>query len=315
MGRAVLWDPRLTLSGSSTVHLHLPTGMRARVAKREDLFLGHLTSVLENAGLSVEICDRSLASQLASTRQDGFALFYQSKPEGSDALVFRKNYVAPFWQIADRQDRWNWPVAKAQFDPAAIDPVRAKRFAEDLRSRHFKDVATCDDGFIYAPLQGRLAQHRSFQTCSPLQMLEQLLEHDPKRPVIATLHPGEHYTNLEREELDKIVARHDRLSLSAAPMTALLPRCSYVACQNSSVAFSGFILGKPAALFGRIDFHHIAATVHNLGPRDAIRSVPDLKPNYAAYLFWFLQLRSINAKRPNAPKRIARRLSRYGWPV
>lgn len=85
--------------------------------------------------------------------------------------------------------------------------------------------------------------------------------------------------------------------------------------QNSSAAFSGFFFGKPAVLFGRIDFHHIAANVHDLGVDDALRIGPDLKPDYARYIHWFWQEMSINAGHPQAREKIRDILQRAGWPV
>ncbi len=43
--------------------------------------------------------------------------------------------------------------------------------------------------------------------------------------------------------------------------------------QNSAVAMTGYFFHKPSVLFGRIDFHHIAANVHELGVDEAFRQV------------------------------------------
>ena len=85
--------------------------------------------------------------------------------------------------------------------------------------------------------------------------------------------------------------------------------------QNSSAAFSGFFFGKPCVLFARVDFHHIAANVASLGVKAAFDRVRSMSPDYAGYVWWFLQRQSINAGRPEAEERIRDRLAALGWPV
>ena len=315
MVAAVRRHARLIVPARDAVRIYLPGPMRARVETGNHRFLNHLLAVLREAGLGVAFHGKSLADQFGAAHLEGLALFHRAKPAHVEALVFRENYCAPFWQIADTAQRWDWPVAKTAYDATEIDGKRAAHFAQSLRKRLFGARLTRDDGYVYIPLQGRLLQRRSFQAASPLEMMEAVLTHDPDRQVIAALHPGETYNTLEREELGKLVARYDRLTLSETPMEALLAGCSYVVSENSSVALKGFILGKPAVLFAQIDFHHIAAKPAEMGVAEAIRMALHTPPDYAAYLFWFFQRHSINAARPNAQARIRNRLRSYGWPV
>ncbi|SEO10660.1 hypothetical protein SAMN04490248_101370 [Salinihabitans flavidus] len=239
------------------------------------------------------------------------------EPFPDRAVTIRRAYYYPFWQIERTAQRWNWDVARSAFDPNEVPRDDAQRFYRFWQNRLFGAApkATSREGFIYVPLQGRLADHRSFQSCSPFEMLEQVLERAGVRRVVATLHPNESYSKDDLDRLDSMARRHGSLSVSTAGMQDLLQRCDFVVTQNSSAAFAGYFFGKPSVLYARIDFHHIAASVEKLGTSGAFDAVEQMRPDYAAYLWWFLQHMSINAGRPDAEDRIAVRLGGFGWPV
>jgi hypothetical protein len=88
-----------------------------------------------------------------------------------------------------------------------------------------------------------------------------------------------------------------------------------IVTQNSSVAFNGYFFGKPSVLLAGIDFHHVAlrATPETLG--SALAAAEQHEPDYAKYLWWFWQINSINAGRPDAKDKIHKRLMSFGWPL
>jgi hypothetical protein len=169
------------------------------------------------------------------------------------------------------------------------------------------------DGYIYVPLQGRLLEHRTFQSMSPIEMLRQILTHDTVRTVLATLHPRETYTREELAALHSLVASEPRLDLVRRPSTELLKVCDMVSTQTSGVALSAYLFRKPVVFFGLSDLHHIAANVHALGAKRALAQAPEMTPDYDAYLWWFLHDQSINAAMPEAEDRIEATLRRHGW--
>lgn len=296
-------------------HLHAPLRKRAEAGKHN--FINRISAVVQRAGFSVEFHPAKLEDLLLSAQKPGYAMFHMDEPTHPRAMTMRKAYEYPFWAIETSGKRWEWAVAMDEFPAGSPPSAEAARYFRYWRNRLFGSVAetTRRDGFIYVPLQGKLLSQRSFQSCSPLDMIQALLHHDPDRRVIATLHPKEHYSDAERFALDELVARHDRLSLDSGNMSTLLASCDYVATQNSSVAFSGYFFCKPAVLFARIDFHHIAANVHDLGVDRAIARAPGLAPDFAAYIHWYWQLKSINAGHENADDKIRSRLLAAGWPV
>jgi hypothetical protein len=299
-----------------TVTFYLDESLRKSAEAGTHNFIGKVASVLMDAGLAVEYRANSSAARLSSALRSGYALFHMEQPTHARALTMRRVYHYPFWQIEPTTERWDWYVARTAFDPAQVDPVEARRFHAFWRKRLFPDAAEVTrDGFVYVPLQGKLLQKRSFQAASPLEMLRAVLDQDPDRLVIATFHPGESYTDAERQAIYDLADEHPRLGIKTGAMDSLLPACDYIATQNSSVAFNGLFFAKPVVLFARSDFHHVAANVRTLGIEEAFRAVHEIRPDYTAYLWWFWQKMAINAGRPEAETQIRTALQRSGWPV
>jgi len=244
-------------------------------------------------------------------------MFHMDDPFHDRALTMRRAYHYPFWAIERSAKRWEWRVATTPFDATAVPRKEADRFYRFWQSRLFGDApveATRGD-FVYVPLQGRLFDHRSFQSCSPLDMIRATLEHEPHLPLIVTLHPNETYTAEEKAALEDLARESGRIRIETGGMQGWLRDCAYVVTQNSSAGFAGYFFGKPLILFAQIDFHHIAANVPEIGAEAAFAKVRDLTPDYAGYIHWFWQQMSINAGHPSAESQIRGALGRAGWPI
>lgn len=301
------------MSSSNKVRFYLPEGLRQSAEAGEHNFLNKVAGVLRSADFEVVF----EPPHLADPRRSGYSLFHMERPFTRNSVTIRRNYYYPFWQIERTHERWHWDVAKARFDPEGIDPDEALRFYRFWQKRLYDEPLhnLGHDGFVYVPLQGKILEKRSFQYCSPVEMIGHTLAQEPNRKVIAALHPKESYSEEEFAVLERLEAEYSQLELQMGGMEALLPRCDYVVSQNSSVAFAGFFFGKPCVLFGLIDFHHIAANVELLGVSEAFKTVRTSAPDYAPYVWWFLQKMSINAGRPEAEDRIRARFQTLGWPV
>lgn len=305
------------MSAASTVTFYLHPKLRKQAEDGRHNFIALICKVLTGAGLTVAFDNDDALARLRAMARAGRGLFLMDPPVNDRSLTMRKTYIFPFWHIEQQAERWNWPVAQAAFDPTAVDATKAANFRRFWQKRLFGDAIhdTRKDGFVYVPLQGRLTVQRSFQHCSPVEMIRAVLRHDPARPVIATLHPSETYQPDEERALEQLLAEHNRLYIRKGEPDRYLRTCDYIVTQNSGVAFQGFFAGKPAILFGRSDFHHIALNVADIGAEAAFGTVTTHAPDYAAYLYWFLQIQAINAGRPEAQDRIAQVLRGHGWPV
>jgi hypothetical protein len=276
----------------------------------EHNFIARVAGVLDQAGWLVDFHPEDALG----TDRDARALVHMAPPPPG-GLTFRRVYQYPFWQIETAAERWHWHTAKSAFSPETVPEPEANRFFSFWRKRMFPEAATqTGNGFVYVPLQGRLTKRRSFQTCSPIEMIEHVLDRAPGKRIVAALHPKEDYSKADLQALEKLEARFPLLTLTTGGMEHLLPDCDYVVTMNSAAGFFGYFFEKPCILFGDIDFHHIAlgATPGDLSAFDKIESHA---PDYARYVWWFWQHMSINAGRPEAEDKIRDALIRGGWPL
>lgn len=305
------------MSTRDTVTFYLHPKLRRRAESGNHNFLTQIAEVLTQAGMKIAYDNDDSAARLRAMARPGRSLYLMQEPVNARGLTLRKTYVYPFWHIEKQAARWDWPVAQEPFESVGQDAQKAANFYRFWRQRLFDDDAldVRRDGFVYVPLQSQLLRKRSFQTCSPIEMVEAVLEHDTTRQVMVTLHPEETYTAEEQRALEVLMAKHDRLFMQVGEMARYLRTCDYVVTQNSSAGFMGYFFGKPLILFAKSDAHHIALNIDKIGRKLAFEAVVDHKPDYAGYLHWFLQRRAINAGRPEAKARIRNVLQGHDWPV
>ncbi len=301
------------MKNTDTVTFYMEPELCRGAQAGEHNFIAKLAGVLTRAGLSAQYQPFGLRAAPAGK---GWTMSHIKSPPDAHGLCFRRVYHYPFWQIERSAERWSWDVAQAAFTPDPGHAREAARFYGFWQNRLFGDApqTTSKGGYVYVPLQGKITSHRPFQICSPLEMVEHCLAHT-SGPVIATLHPNEHYDKSELAALGRLEQAHKRLMVQSGGMVELLAGCDYVVTQNSSVAFNGYFFGKPALLFRKADFHHIAVMAELETLAEDFAAVQRIAPDYAAYVHWFWQNNSINAGRPEAEERIAARLRGLGWPV
>ncbi len=246
---------------------------------------------------------------------EGYAIVHMQEPRNAQTLCLRRAYHYPFWRLEATNERWHFDVAQAAFEATTIPAGLAKAFMKRWGEKVLGKGVSRRDGYIFMPLQGRLLQHRSFQTMSPLEMIAQTLAADPHRNIRAKLHPHEDYTLEELRALSDLAEKYPRLMLVEDDWQSLVSHCDYVVTQNSSVALNGFFARKQAVLFAGIDFHHIAASVENQGVDAAFAQMKAPPPDFATYLYWFFRMQSVNGAMEDGVDQLRARFIRHGWPV
>ena len=292
------------------VHFHLEPDLRQSAEAGQHNFINKMVNVLENAQFRVEFPHKP-------TGQRVYSLSHMVAPPDEHGLVFRRVYHYPFWQIDPLPNRWHWHVAGLLFDAHEVPKAEAKQFYRFWQNRLFKGrfETAGPTGYIYVPLQGRLTRARAFQKCSPLEMIEHCLTNDPNRRIVATLHPKEVYSTVERNALKQLERKYPLFSVDNQDMVRHLRDCDYIVTQNSSAAFNGIFFGKPAMLFAGADFHHVTISADMNDLAGSFAKVAQHQPDYAAYLWWFWQRHSINAGRENVEEKIAAKLRAFGWSI
>jgi hypothetical protein len=297
-----------TMAKTLHIYLHSPLRDNAK-AGRVNIF-NRIASALP--GWKIVYHPDTDAEHLRATQRD-HNLFHMAEPQGPNTLCLRRAYHYPFWRIETTNQRWNFDVARAHFDSAAISPVDANQFFSRWRTKVWGEGPTRRDGFVFVPLQGRLLEHRSFQSMSPLAMLETVLTRFPAMSVRASLHPRETYSPADLLALSALADRFGQFELTTRTAQDLIGCCDLIATQNSSVALTGYFAAKPAILFAGIDFHHIAGSVPRDGVDLAFARPFGPAPDHAAYLWWFFKAHAINGGAPEAESQIRARLVRHGW--
>ncbi|MGR3540057.1 MAG: capsular polysaccharide export protein, LipB/KpsS family [Hasllibacter sp.] len=281
----------------------LPPGQVRRAAAGRHPLIARFVRVLDGHGIDWTLAEETPLARVRAMAAGARCVTDRSAPPTPRSLVVRR-VLGPFYGIEPQAERWRWAVADAAFPAARIDRNVARGFADRWRARLRGARTIGRDGFVLVPLQGRLAERRSFQRTSPEEMVARVLAAWPG-PVVATLHPREAYGLEDRAALARM--RHPRLEVREGGTADLLPRCDGVATVTSHAGLEGLFLGKPLALFGRTHFGHLAA-----GP-EGLAGWADAPVDADAYLYWLLQLRHVNTDAAFAERRIAAALRRAGW--
>lgn len=293
------------------LYFYLGPQQREQVLAREPKILTRIVEVVEAANWQVVLLPEE--ARHAAAAMDGYQMVLNQAVEGPFCLSVRKCYMEPFWRIETVNDRWAWEVAGLPFDAGQVRAPYVGAFFDRWRGNLFGKAPITQEGFVFVPLQGKLRRHRTFQSMSPMTMLETLLARET-RPVVATLHPAETYDAGDLTALEALGRSHPQFTVSAGPSIELLRRCDVVVTQNSSLALTGYFARKPAVLFAKADFHHIAGSVPRDGAERAFaragRDVP-----YPQFLYWFFKIQAITAWSDDVHAGIAARLRSHGWPV
>ncbi|MGR3291657.1 MAG: hypothetical protein ACU0C9_10755, partial [Paracoccaceae bacterium] len=291
---------------AKTLTFYLNASMRKRAESGQTNIINRMVSAFDSCGYQCLFKGNTAVDLLKSVQDPGLSLFHMEDPFHSRALNLRRAYYYPFWRIEASAKRWEWAVAGRKFDPGEIDRGQARTFASFWRDRLFDNVKlrSAPSGTIYVPLQGRLLDKRSFQTMSPLDMLNATLLADKQRRILVSLHPRETYSDPEMLTLNALIEHQPRLQLVTGDRKEHSQSCDYTVAQNSSLVLDGYFHHKPAILFAEIDFHHIAHNVADQGAAGAFSKVLTELPDFDAYVYWFLQQQSINAGRDDAEQKI-----------
>ena len=293
------------------LNLYLPAHLRRDHEAGGKNILSGIVAALEPAGWSISHHPEADGVNPAS----GYAIVHMQEPRDAQTLCLRRAYHYPFWRLEATNERWRFDVARAAFDAEDVPAGLAKAFINRWREKVLGAGTVRRDGYIFMPLQGRLLDHRSFQTMSPIEMIRATLAADPHRNICAKLHPNEEYSLEELRALSDLAAGEPRLLVIEEDWRDLLFHCDYVVTQNSSVALNGYFVRKQAVLFAGIDFHHIAASVEKSGVVAAFARMNEPPPDFAAYLFWFFRQQSINGAMEDGVAQLRARFAAHGWPV
>jgi hypothetical protein len=296
------------------LQFYLGEGGRKAVLEGQNRITTRVASAVKAAGWEVRLCpseERPLIPGRA-----GYHLVSNEEVPSANCMTLRRVGWDPFWRIERTNDRWNWQIAGQDFGPSGADTSRSAQFLGYWGKQLFGKAAATSGGGVFVPLQGKLTQQRHFQAASPLQMLEAVAKRWPDRAIQVTLHPREDYSATELASLDQMIADLPNVSLARVGSDALLLACDLVVTQNSTMALRGYVAQKPAMIWARIDFHHIAASV----PRDGIEAAfaaveAGPLPDFGSYLLWYFRENCLRSWDKDVEAAIRDRLRTLDWPL
>ncbi|MEO1949863.1 MAG: hypothetical protein ABGX09_07185, partial [Thioclava sp.] len=156
--------------------IYLDDWILEQVRAGEHNFFKRLIGAVEAADWTVSLHQTGPEARAAAPACEGYALYRMEPPTHARALTCRRTYVGAFWHVEAEAERWDWPVAQASFDADDVDGEAAAEFFFSTRNRLYPGVKPSDEeDLAFIPLQGRLLDHRSFQSVSPVQMIEEVL--------------------------------------------------------------------------------------------------------------------------------------------
>jgi len=295
--------------------IHLPAPVKKSVDAGAHNFFSILRQTFETAGYETVTRRQRKYSGVAALFGKDLHIFDIDGAVGRRALNVRRAHFYPFWSLENAGTRRTPRIAGKVFDPKSVNALKAQDFFNKICVRNLPAAPEVlpEDDFIFVPLQGRLLKRRNWQFANCKQMIDSILAQEPTRKILVKPHPRETYSRAEQAFISEL-SRFPQISITKADTHSLLAQCSYVATQNSAVAFEGFLYQKPAILFAKSDFHHICQTVTS--PDQATEAFAKLaveRPAFEKFIYWYLQLNCINAGRDDAGTVILKMARECGW--
>jgi Capsule polysaccharide biosynthesis protein len=288
------------------IHFHMPLTM----AESWDTLPGfykRLRSEFAARGVTAELRYRDIAALDPEPPAHCFDFVHNGRVQRPRTLNTGLGYIRPFWYADPIGVLADSSLAGELFDPQTVPAEKARQFCARQRSRLIATRSSrhpqpderqeFPEGCIAVFLQGvsdPIARSRHMDAGA---MLAVVLAHRGGRPLVVKPHPNNH----DQETMDLIamlLADHPDVIVTGANVHDILRRAAVTVSVSSAVALEGMLHGKPAVLFGRADFHHVALTVQQ--PSDwpaALRRAMATDWDFEPFLYWFLAQGMINAGR------------------
>lgn len=231
-------------------------------------------------------------------------------------------YFWEFWHLDPKGTKAFSSIGDLPYDARAMPYARAVRFFDGQRAKLVEarkskygqkaEVSKLPEGALAVFFQGHFPLRQGATRFDDLAMLEVVRQYAGNRPIVVKPHPlvNDPFTLASVQAL-----RDDRLIITDANVHDILARCAATVSINSTVALEGYLHRKPAILFGRSDFHHIAGRVDR--PEDfpeVLTAQLGRNGGFAQYLAWYFLRHCLRLGSPGLQDALWSRFAAAGFP-
>lgn len=282
---------------------------------------------VEGIGLELRPRARDLTPASRTAPDDRFAdgnlhILDDRSVQADNVLNCAVAYFWEFWHLDPKGTKAFSGIGDLAYDAADMPYARAQHFfagqkarlVDKRRSKYGQKAAhtPLPEGALAVFLQGDFPRRQGATRFDDLAMLDVVRAHAGDRAILVKPHPlvTDPFTLAEIGAL-----RDDRLTVTDANVHDILASCAVTVSINSTVALEGYLHRKPAILFGRSDFHHIAGRVQVPADfPDAMTVALARKRGYAQYLAWYFLRHCLRLGSPGLEPAIWARFAAAGFP-
>lgn len=226
------------------------------------------------------------------------------RARGPGVLNASVAYLPPFWHLDPAGMQAESSIGAKVFDAQRVRTMPAKAFFARMQARYTakrrsrreqeSGVVRFPPGSISVFLQGATPELHGLAHMTGEAMLRAVVRGAGGRTVLVKPHPLAAYH--DADVIDRALSDGLPITPTTANVTDMIAASVATVSMNSACALEGFLQGKPAILFGRSDFHHLAQTVRQ--PEDFPRALAQVlagpEPDYARFLFWYFARNCLN---------------------
>lgn len=297
-------------------HLGLPDGSKLPPLNRQ------VARYFRERGGNVMIHHRDLHDLAGIDDPDVFHLVHNGRITHPRLLNTGLAYLDGYWYADPAGIFCDSTLAGAAFDPATIPAHAAagffrrlqRQFVAERRSRYGQPVgrAMVPQGAIALFLQGWSDPVARARHIGAVEMVRTVLAH--RQGLLLVVKPHPRNQDDETAQVLALLGRHPDVVVSDANVHDILAAAAVTVSICSAVSLEGMLHRKPAVLFGRADFHHVAETVEY--PADwpaALARALALPRAYDRYLYWFLHHGMIGLKQADKFDKLLTRIAAKGF--
>ncbi len=275
-------------------------------------------------GVRVRISGRKWRAYRKPQNANDLCLVHNGDAVGKNALNLAEAYVFPYWQLEADGILGNSAIGRKTYDPTQKSPEAEAFFATLQQRRVAARASRLDQPEAVTKLPKNclavFLQKDSWLTdrCSlphSGDMLQAVADGAGGRPIVVKHHPrGANPKDVET--LEKLRAAGADITVTEANLHDILRACVASVSISSACSFEGFLHEKPAILFGKSDFLHIAhAYDPAAGFATTLAEALAQDIDYAAYVHWYLAENCLNPEAEDFIPRLLVRIADLGYDV